>query len=68
MQIPRGKSLVRNMDRSTASSCSNAFDDHDSPGVDHEQAPQAQTPSLDACSSTAMLPHKGGVTTRISGP
>ena len=68
MQIPREKSLVRTMNRSTVSSCSNAFDDHDLLGVDHEQAPQAQAPSLDACLSSAMSPHGGGVTTRISGP
>jgi hypothetical protein len=52
---------VINMDTSIVSFSSCASDDHESLGVDHDQAPETQTSFLDAGSSSAMPPRREGV-------
>jgi len=57
-------SLVSNTNMIVASSSSNTSDDHELPGADHDQAPEAQAPSFDICSLSAMPPYGRGVNLR----
>jgi hypothetical protein len=54
-------SLVSNTDKSASNSSNNTFNDYESLGSDHDQAPEVQAPSLDAGSSSAMPPDRKGV-------
>jgi hypothetical protein len=49
------------MDMSIAGSFSSTSDGHEPLGADHDEAPQAQTISLDACLSSANVTRKGGI-------
>jgi hypothetical protein len=49
------------MDMSITGSSSSTCDGHELLGGNHDEAPQAQTLSLDAGSSSANATHKGGV-------
>jgi hypothetical protein len=56
--MSREKSIAHRIDRITTSSSSNAPDDHESLGADQEQAFETQVATLDAGSSSAMLPRR----------
>lgn len=59
--MSRRRLLVSNMDTSIVSFSSCASDDHESLSVDHDHAPETQTPFLDTGSSSAMPLCRGGV-------
>jgi hypothetical protein len=56
--MPREKSIAHRIDRITTSSSSNAPNDHESLGADQEQAFETPVATLDAGSSSAMLPRR----------
>jgi hypothetical protein len=56
--MSREKSIAHRIDRITTSSSSNAPNDHESLGADQEQAFETQVATLDAGSSSAMLPRR----------
>ena len=57
----KGKKLfIYHTNKSTTSSYSSSFNDHESLGADHEYAPKAQIAALDVGSSSAMCFIEGG--------
>jgi hypothetical protein len=54
-------SLESNMKRSVIGSSSSAYDEHEPPGVDHNEAPQAQTLFFNVGSSSVRVTHKKDV-------
>lgn len=54
-------SLLSNTDKSAANSSNNTFNDYESLGSDHDQAPEVQAPSLDAGLSSVRVTRRWGV-------
>ena len=58
--MPRKKLIARHMDMIVVNSSNSVSDDHGSLGADQEHAPETLAVTLDASSSSAMSPRRGG--------
>jgi hypothetical protein len=58
--MPRGKSIARCTDMIAASSSNNAFDDHESLGIDQDPTPETHATTLNASSSSVQCRHIEG--------
>ena len=55
------RSLKSNKDKSVVGSSNSPFDEYELLDVNHDEAPHAHVPSLDACSSSVGATRKGGI-------